>query len=178
MSLPGSTELPPCVRGLGWEETHSIQNRLTFSRVDANICRIRRIVCDGVCYESECEFVDEIRMFDNGGDLVETSFLMQGLLTARQYFKGPSAREQELFRRITGLWESVEWDWYRSDAKSDFLYWHWSAQWGWQIHHPLIGWNEVMVTYLLAIASPTHGVPASMISFANPHPFFMLPLRY
>ena len=101
-------------------------------------------------------------MFDNGGDLVETSFLMQGLLTARQYFKGAIAREQELFRRITGLWESVEWDWYRSDAKSDFLYWHWSAQWGWQIHHPLIGWNEVMVTYLLAIASPTHGVPASM----------------
>jgi hypothetical protein len=101
-------------------------------------------------------------MFDNGGDLVETSFLMQGLLTARQYFKGATAREQELFRRITGLWESVEWDWYRSDAKSDFLYWHWSAQWGWRIHHPLIGWNEVMVTYLLAIASPTHGVPAGM----------------
>ena len=56
----------------------------------------------------------------------------------------------------------MEWDWYRRDAKSDFLYWHWSAQWGWQIHHPLIGLNEVMVTYLLAIASPTHGVPASM----------------
>jgi hypothetical protein len=101
-------------------------------------------------------------MFDNGGDLVETSFLMQGLLAARQYFKGPSPGEQSLYRGITHLWESVEWDWYRETPSSDFLYWHWSPEWSWQIHHPLIGFNEVMITYLLAIASPTHPVPASM----------------
>jgi exo beta-1,2-glucooligosaccharide sophorohydrolase (non-reducing end) len=101
-------------------------------------------------------------MLDNGGDLVETSFMMEGLLTARQYFNGPSVRERDLFRRITALWETVEWDWYRQNAQSDFLYWHWSPQWGYQIHHPLIGFNETMITYLLAIASPTHGVPASM----------------
>ncbi len=101
-------------------------------------------------------------MLDNGGDLVETAFLMQGLLTARQYFKGPSGAERDLYQRITRLWETVEWDWYRENAQSDFLYWHWSPQWGFQIHHPLIGFNEVMVVYLLAIASPTHGVPAQM----------------
>ena len=101
-------------------------------------------------------------MFDNGGDLVETSFLMQGLLAARQYFHGPNESEQSLYRRITQLWESVEWDWYRHGADSPFLYWHWSPQWSWQIQHPLIGFNEVMVTYLLAIASPTHGVPPQM----------------
>jgi hypothetical protein len=101
-------------------------------------------------------------MLDNGGDLVETSFLMQGLLAARQYFNGPSGRERQLYRRITQLWESVEWDWYRDNPQSNFLYWHWSPQWAFQIHHPLIGFNEVMVTYLLAIASPTHGVPADM----------------
>jgi exo beta-1,2-glucooligosaccharide sophorohydrolase (non-reducing end) len=100
--------------------------------------------------------------FDNGGDLVETSFLMQGLLTARQYFHGANDREQSLHRRISQLWESVEWDWYRENAKSDFLYWHWSPQWAWQIHHPLIGFNEVMITYLLAMASPTHAVPADL----------------
>jgi exo beta-1,2-glucooligosaccharide sophorohydrolase (non-reducing end) len=97
--------------------------------------------------------------FDNGGDLVETSFLMQGLLAARQYFHGTTAEEQSLYRRISQLWESVEWDWYRETPQSDFLYWHWSSQWAWQIHHPLIGFNEVMITYLLAMASPTHGVP-------------------
>ena len=101
-------------------------------------------------------------MFDNGGDLVETSFLMEGLLTARQYFNGPSTREQSLYKRITALWQGVEWDWYRENPQSDFIYWHWSPEWSWQIHHPLIGFNEVMITYLLAIASPTHAVPASM----------------
>lgn len=101
-------------------------------------------------------------MLDNGGDLVETSFLMQGLLTARQYFNGPDEREKQLYRRITHLWETVEWDWYRETPQSDFLYWHWSSQWSWQIHHPLIGFNEAMVTYLLAMSSPTHAVPASL----------------
>lgn len=101
-------------------------------------------------------------MFDNGGDLVETSFLMQGLLTARQYFRGNSRAEQDLYQGITNLWDSVEWDWYRGPTPGDFLYWHWSSEWKWQIQHPLIGFNEVMITYLLAISSPTHSVPASM----------------
>ncbi len=100
-------------------------------------------------------------MFDNGGDLVETSFLVQGLLAARQYFHGENDRERALCRRITQLWETVEWDWYRENAQSQNLYWHWSPTWSWHIHHPLIGFNEVMITYLLGIASPTHPVPAS-----------------
>jgi hypothetical protein len=101
-------------------------------------------------------------MFDNGGDLVETSFLMQGLLAARQYFRGNSDAEHDLYLRISQLWESVEWSWYRGPQPGDFIYWHWSAEWGWQIQHPLIGFNEVMITYLLAMSSPTHGVPADM----------------
>jgi len=101
-------------------------------------------------------------MFDNGGDLVETSFLMEGLLAARQYFRGNSDAERDLYRRISQLWETVEWDWYRGAQPGDFLYWHWSSEWGWQIQHPLIGFNEVMITYLLAMSSPTHAVPAEM----------------
>ena len=101
-------------------------------------------------------------MFDNGGDLVETSFLMEGLLAARQYFHGNSRAERDLYQRITQLWESVEWDWYRGPSAGDFLYWHWSSEWKWQIQHPLIGFNEVMITYLLAMSSPTHSVPATM----------------
>jgi exo beta-1,2-glucooligosaccharide sophorohydrolase (non-reducing end) len=101
-------------------------------------------------------------MFDNGGDLVETSFLMEGLLAARQYFRGESGAEHDLYQRISQLWETVEWSWYRGPQPGDFLYWHWSAEWGWQIRHPLIGMNEVIITYLLAMSSPTHGVPAEM----------------
>jgi hypothetical protein len=101
-------------------------------------------------------------MFDNGGDLVETSFLMEGLLAARQYFRGNRGAELDLYRRITRLWETVEWDWYRGAHPENFLYWHWSAEWGWQIQHPLIGFNEVMITYLLSMSSPTHRVPADL----------------
>jgi len=100
--------------------------------------------------------------YDNGGDLVETAFLMQGLLAARQYFTRDSAAEQEIHKTITSLWRSVEWDWYRGDSNSNFLYWHWSPDYGFYLHHPLIGWNETMIVYLLAIASPTHPIPATM----------------
>lgn len=99
---------------------------------------------------------------DNGGDLVETSFLMQGLLTARQYFDRRDKKEAQIRKTITTLWEDVEWDWYRKNPNSDFLYWHWSPDQEWVLNHKLIGWNETMITYFLAIASPTHGVPSTM----------------
>lgn len=99
---------------------------------------------------------------DNGGDLVETSFLLQGLLTARAYFNKEDADEKMIRDKITAIWENTEWDWYRRFPDSKFLYWHWSPDQEWIINHKLIGWNETMVTYLLAIASPTHPVPASL----------------
>jgi len=101
-------------------------------------------------------------MFDNGGDLVETAFLIEGLLAARQYFNGPSHPERDLYARISHLWETVEWDWYRRSPQSDALYWHWSPEWSWYINHRLTGFNEAMIVYLLAVASPTHAVPADL----------------
>jgi hypothetical protein len=99
--------------------------------------------------------------FDNGGDLVETAFLIQGLLAARQYFNQNVPLENSLRNVITDIWEDVEWDWYRKN-NSNVLYWHWSPNYNWQMNFPLRGFNEVMITYLLAVASPTHGVPASL----------------
>lgn len=100
--------------------------------------------------------------YDNGGDLVETAFIIQGLLAARQYFDRDTAAEREIRDTATRLWREVEWDWYRQRPDSDVLYWHWSPDHGFHIGHPLIGWNETMIIYLLAIASPTHPVPASL----------------
>ncbi len=99
--------------------------------------------------------------YDNGADLVETAFLMEGLLSARQYFTRDTPQEREIRERITGFWHTVEWDWFRKTPDSDFLYWHWSPDYGFHISHPLVGWNETMIVYLLAIASPAHSVPAS-----------------
>jgi exo beta-1,2-glucooligosaccharide sophorohydrolase (non-reducing end) len=100
--------------------------------------------------------------YDNGGDLVETAFMIQGLLAARQFFDKEEDAEKQIRSRITRLWEDVEWDWYRQSQDSDFLYWHWSPDYEWHIGHPLTGWNETLIAYLLAIASPTHPAPASM----------------
>ena len=101
-------------------------------------------------------------MFDNAGDLVETAFLMEGLLAARQYFRGTSEHEKNLYENISYLWNTVEWDWYRRSSQSDALYWHWSPDFAWHIDHRITGFNETMIVYLLAIASPTHAVPPEL----------------
>ncbi len=97
-------------------------------------------------------------VIDSGGDLVETAFLIEGLLAARQYFNRSTEEESALAKRITHLWETVEWDWYRKSQDGDALYWHWTPEWSWFINHRLTGFNETMIVYLLAMASPTHGV--------------------
>lgn len=99
---------------------------------------------------------------DNGGDLVETSFMVQGLLAARQYFDRDNEREGTIRERIDAIWRGIEWDWYKQFPDSPFLYWHWSPDKAWIIDHKLIGWNETMITYLLAIMSPTHAVAPEM----------------
>lgn len=97
---------------------------------------------------------------DNGGDLVETSFLVQGLLTFRQYLNAGIAEEKNLIDRINVLWEGVEWDWYTKGE--DVLYWHWSPDKQWVMNHPIRGYNEALITYFLAAASPGHSVDASV----------------
>lgn len=98
---------------------------------------------------------------DNGGDLVETSFLIQGLLTFRQYLDASVAIESNLIDRINALWEAVEWDWYTQGGQ-DVLYWHWSPDKQWIMNHPIRGYNEALITYFLAAASPTHPVGSSV----------------
>lgn len=98
---------------------------------------------------------------DDGGDLVETSFLFEGLLAARDYFKENSTEEQLIRSKITGLWEAIEWDWYRQYFQN-FIYWHWSPNFQFAMNFPVRGWNEGMIVYLLGIAAPTHGVPEGL----------------
>jgi hypothetical protein len=94
---------------------------------------------------------------DNGADLVETAFLVQGLLTARQYFNANTPAETALRADINAIWEGVEWDWFQKD-KENVLYWHWSPNFGWEMNHQIRGWNECLITYALAASSPTHGI--------------------
>lgn len=95
---------------------------------------------------------------DDGGDLVETAYLVQGLLCARQYFKNGNDGERALAEKIDTLWKGVEWDWYRKGGEN-VLYWHWSPNYAWEMNFPVKGYNECLIMYILAASSPTHGVP-------------------
>jgi hypothetical protein len=112
---------------------------------------------------------------DDGGDLVETSFLMMGLLCARQFFSGPDAAEADLRNSINRLWHAVDWKWHTNGREA--LYWHWSPRYGWDMDHVITGWNECLITYILAASSPTHAISsvvyhrgwASSDTFSNGH---------
>lgn len=95
---------------------------------------------------------------DNGGDLVETSFLVQGLITFRQYLHPSDTIGNNLINRINKLWQDVEWDWYRKNNEN-VLYWHWSPSYNWDMNFPMYGYFEEQITYFLAAASPTHSIP-------------------
>lgn len=97
---------------------------------------------------------------DNGGDLVETAFLCQGLICVREYFKNGTAEEQVLSQKADELWKGVEWSWYTKGGENA-LYWHWSPTLGWQINFKLEGYNECLAAYIMAAASPTHPVGAA-----------------
>ncbi|MEZ5071305.1 MAG: glucoamylase family protein [Bacteroidales bacterium] len=98
---------------------------------------------------------------DDGGDLVETAFLVQGLLAVRQYFREGNEREKALAERIDTLWREVEWSWYTKGGE-DVLYWHWSPRYEWDMDFRVGGYNECLVMYVLAASSPTHPIEADV----------------
>jgi len=120
---------------------------------------------------------------DDGGDLVETSLLLMGLLCAREYFDAAAPLEASVRGRIDQLWSDIEWSWYTRDGRAA-LYWHWSPNNGWALDLPIRGWNECLITYLLAVAAPRHAVDpmvyhrgfASGAAFLNRRTYYDLPL--
>ena len=97
---------------------------------------------------------------DNGADIVETAYLMQGLLAVRQYFSDGSEEEKVLVSDIDKLWREVEWSWF---TKGDnVLYWHWSSDYGWEMNFAVRGYNECLILYILAASSPTYPIVAKV----------------
>jgi hypothetical protein len=90
---------------------------------------------------------------DDGADLVETSFMMQGLLTARQFFNTGDPEEIALRNNINTLWNGVEWNWFRNGGQNKLI-WHWSPDFNFAINQQISGWDEAMVVYALAASSP------------------------
>jgi len=96
---------------------------------------------------------------DDGADIVETAYLVQGLLAVRQYFKDGNEPEKKLAEDIDKLWREVEWSWFTKGGEN-VIYWHWSPDYGWEMNFPVKGYNECLILYILAASSPTYPVPA------------------
>jgi len=97
---------------------------------------------------------------DDGGDLVETSYLFQGLLCARQYFNQNNAVENQFRNKLQWMWTGIEWNWYTHDQ--EVLYWHWSPNNGWAMNFPVRGFNECMIMYILAASADQYPVTAAV----------------
>jgi hypothetical protein len=100
---------------------------------------------------------------DDGSDVVETSFLMMGLLTARQFFNADTPEEKRLCRKINKLWTDCNWNRHVKPGQKSLM-WHRGAKGEWDMRLPLRGWNEGLVTLLLASAAPVpaHAIPEKM----------------
>ena len=99
---------------------------------------------------------------NNGADIVETSYLLQGLLTARQYFNSNTdANEVKLRDSINSIWNTIDWNWFTQNSAQKSIYWQYNPSYTatadiWSI--PVTGWNEALITYVLAASSTTHAI--------------------
>ena len=120
---------------------------------------------------------------DNGADLVETAFLIQGLLTVQQYFKNGNTAERAMCDTIQKIWEEVEWTWFQRGGQQK-LFWHWSPNYNWDMNMAVSGWNEGLIVYVLAASSPTYAISKSVYdegwarngAMKNGKTFFDIPL--
>ncbi len=109
-------------------------------------------------YNADTGKTQPFSTYDNGGDLVETAYVVQGLIALKNYFTGDDAKSVQIREQADQLWKSVEWNWYRQ-GNQNVLYWHWSPNYNWQMNMKISGWNECLATYVLAASSPAFGIP-------------------
>lgn len=94
---------------------------------------------------------------DDAADMVESAYLFQGLLCARQYFDRTNPKEEELRNKINWTWGEAEWNWFTQGGRN-VLYWHWSPNYGWAMNFEIRGWNECLIAYILAASSPGNAI--------------------
>lgn len=94
---------------------------------------------------------------DDGADLVETSFFAQSLLVLREYFKDGDPDARAVAAKADLLWTAIEWNWF-TQGGSGGLYWHWSPKNEWAMNLKISGYNECLITYVLAASSRSHAI--------------------
>ena len=121
---------------------------------------------------------------DDGGDIVETSFVAESLIALKNYFSGTDTKSTQIRTKADQLWREINWNWYRQGGQN-VLYWHWSPIYKFEKNMKVRGWNECLITYIMAASSPTHGIPKEVYTegfarsgnFANPREFYNLDIK-
>ncbi len=93
---------------------------------------------------------------DDGGDIVETSFLAQGMIVVRQYLQNGNDKEKAVAKKYDELWKGIEWNWYTNNKNG--IYWHWSPDYKFEKNFKIEGYNECLITYVMAASSPDHAI--------------------
>jgi len=102
---------------------------------------------------------------DDGADIVETSYMLMGLLCARAYFNHETPIEKYLRNRITTLWDAANWNWHTNGGNT-LLYWHWSPWNSFDMNFPVRGWNECLITFVMAASSKWHPISAEVYNYS------------
>jgi hypothetical protein len=85
------------------------------------------------------------------GDLIETAFMMAGLLAAGEYYTGTSAVEKEIRDSVASFWKTIDWRFYAgTDNALNWLYYSHENR----LTMHIKGWNEGLISYILALGAP------------------------
>ena len=87
---------------------------------------------------------------------IDTSLLLAGILFCREYFDRPDSAEAQIRALADSIYFRVDWPWAQTKAPLVSMGWH--PEKGF-IDSDWNGYDEGMIVYVLALASPTHPVP-------------------
>ncbi len=102
------------------------------------------------------------RVWQSEVSLIDTALLMAGVLTASTYFDANNASEQEIRELADALYCRIDWRWACGGEKTTRQ--GWKPEGGF-LHYGWDGYDEAIILYVLALASPTH--PLSPDSFTK-----------
>lgn len=88
---------------------------------------------------------------------IDSTFLLAGILAAAAYFNGDAPEEREIRSLADELYARADWQWALNAGETVSM--GWKPECGF-LPYRWEGYNEALILYVLALASPTHPIPA------------------
>ena len=101
------------------------------------------------------------RIWNSELSLIDSALLLAGILTTAAYFTGNTSGENEIRQLADAFYRRIDWAWAQNATPT--LAQGWKPECGF-LHYGWEGYTEATILYVLAIASPTHPIPASSFS--------------